>query len=265
MCFFSFSQTFQWCLPNGQQVSNFGNGTYLNIDGSGVDLTVSGMKRQWCEDRYASAGPRTYMATGINDGQSNGVSHTYQFKFSKLVNIEFRVEDVNFDTTNVFFKYYDYLHFSNSPIITSPFNNVIIDKGRVYPAANGVIKVYYQNITSFSITHGNGIKYNPGYIAISNLSVDTITPFKSFEEKLQSLPAPNVITLYPNPAEDFIFLKTNSLYPIQKIEVFSITGQIVINAVNHNNQLDVSELSPGTYFTRVYSNDEFFYIKFIKQ
>jgi len=73
------------------------------------------------------------------------------------------------------------------------------------------------------------------------------------------------IEIFPNPTESV--LNINSAIPIESIEVFSILGQklMFITSKNTKNQLDMSPLDVGTYFVKVWSNQQFNIYKVIKK
>lgn len=66
----------------------------------------------------------------------------------------------------------------------------------------------------------------------------------SVESNLEAL-----IELFPNPAQDYIELKIDDI-SIQNVDVYNLTGEIVLRAKTNgiNNRIDISKLSPGTYF-----------------
>ena len=70
------------------------------------------------------------------------------------------------------------------------------------------------------------------------------------------------LTLYPNPAQDRIKVRSTSL--INKIEVYNSLGALM-NQVHNTNEIDVSHYNSGLYFLRIYSNSKFVTKKIIKQ
>ena len=66
------------------------------------------------------------------------------------------------------------------------------------------------------------------------------------------------INLYPNPATDYIEIKTDKI--IDVIEVFYVLGRGVISLTKPQGRIDVSHLQPGVYFVRVGSEC----LKFVK-
>lgn len=79
--------------------------------------------------------------------------------------------------------------------------------------------------------------------------------------------ASDLITIFPNPASERIFLKTKNDLKIYKIDIFDIAGKLHKTAINTNVdflEMDVSSLASGIWFLRFYGQDEMFIKKFIK-
>jgi hypothetical protein len=82
---------------------------------------------------------------------------------------------------------------------------------------------------------------------------DTTTIVKQFNQ--------NNSNIYPNPTNDFLYLKNKS--DVKKIELFDISGSAIkVKEIDLNkNRIDVSNLSNGIYFVRIYRNDDEFSIE----
>lgn len=64
------------------------------------------------------------------------------------------------------------------------------------------------------------------------------------------------ISIYPNPAVDMVYLKTESLQNISKISILDTSGKLVlITNTPDNNGIDVSHLEKGIYFFEITLND----------
>ncbi len=67
----------------------------------------------------------------------------------------------------------------------------------------------------------------------------------------------SLITIYPNPANDFIMINTQSINN-NEIQIFNAYGQNVMIVESHCNvpqqRIDISQLPAGIYFIRI-SND----------
>jgi hypothetical protein len=88
------------------------------------------------------------------------------------------------------------------------------------------------------------------------LSIKDIFINKTIKKKITS------ISLYPNPAQDFLNIEAQ--YPISKLEIFSLSGQKISEFENMNN-INVLNLNKGTYLLKItlrYGDPEI--IKFIK-
>lgn len=59
--------------------------------------------------------------------------------------------------------------------------------------------------------------------------------------------------LYPNPAQNIVYYKSS--LEIKKIELYNMMGQIQSIEFNANNIMDISDLSDGIYFIKVYKSD----------
>ncbi len=73
------------------------------------------------------------------------------------------------------------------------------------------------------------------------------------------------ITLYPNPVADCFHLIVPVDYPIQRIEIYSMTG-ILVQTIEHDrhSEINVSQLSQGTYILKVYTSEGLLMRKFVK-
>ena len=73
------------------------------------------------------------------------------------------------------------------------------------------------------------------------------------------------ISLYPNPVSNYLHLIVPDNCQIQRIDVYTIMGTLVQSIEYDNNPtIDVSKLSQGTYFLRLYTSDEVLTGKFVK-
>ena len=58
-----------------------------------------------------------------------------------------------------------------------------------------------------------------------------------------------MISVYPNPAHDYIRVETRSIASLQTVDLYNISGQKVLSSTE--NEINVSDLEPGMYFIRV--------------
>ncbi len=72
------------------------------------------------------------------------------------------------------------------------------------------------------------------------------------------------LTIYPNPANQELFLETN--VNIEQIHIYSNDGKLVLNETNYNaNSLNIAHLNPGIYIIQVETADGIINKKFVKQ
>jgi hypothetical protein len=57
------------------------------------------------------------------------------------------------------------------------------------------------------------------------------------------------IVVYPNPVKHELFIKSKS--PIEKVEIYNQSGQVVLKETNFSEKIDVSRLADGIYFVRI--------------
>lgn len=73
------------------------------------------------------------------------------------------------------------------------------------------------------------------------------------------------ISIYPNPALEIVKIKgVETLYDINKIEVFSLTGEEVISLKSYNKGINVSSLETGIYILNIYHQKGKESFKFVK-
>lgn len=72
----------------------------------------------------------------------------------------------------------------------------------------------------------------------------------------------NNVSIYPNPVKNV--LNIHSKNEILKAEIYDATGRILISASVKGNAINISELSKGSYFIKVFTKDKIFTQKFIK-
>lgn len=72
----------------------------------------------------------------------------------------------------------------------------------------------------------------------------------------------NLITVYPNPVNTILHL--NGI-PNADVQIFDLSGKLIINKQNTDNQIDVSGLQSGIYSIKITSENGTVIRKFIKQ
>ena len=71
--------------------------------------------------------------------------------------------------------------------------------------------------------------------------------------------------IYPNPTKDKLYISEK--LKVVSYKVFNVMGENVIEMGVSSTplQIDVSKLTKGIYFIKIYSNDKTFNYKFVKQ
>ena len=75
-----------------------------------------------------------------------------------------------------------------------------------------------------------------------------------------------ILSIYPNPANEILFIKTNSNIESCIFEIYSISGVLVNQYTLYNSSIDISGLASGVYYLKISSNNnKTENIKFLKQ
>ena len=72
----------------------------------------------------------------------------------------------------------------------------------------------------------------------------------------------SIITLYPNPTSDYLNIKTD--HNISKVDLFDMTGKLVLSSKLQEHKVDVSTLIKGNYIIKIYTQSGVVTSKFIK-
>lgn len=71
------------------------------------------------------------------------------------------------------------------------------------------------------------------------------------------------ISVYPNPATDFIII--DSKEKIGKVQIFDIAGRLVLTTSGNANRIDIHQLKPGTYILKTQAGLEKLVHKLLKK
>lgn len=236
--FSSFAQPYSFNCGTTGYVAFSGGGTFMNVDNSGVNMVITGMYGDYCNG--------ISLITGINDGGNFGVVHTYEFVFSEPVDVSFFISNITIDPVAPCHN--DLLTFFGAPIF-SDSNNIMVAGNAIVPmiadSMPTYIKVAYENISSFSFTHGEGNgACNPGYITIGNME---FTP-KHGTTSLNELGMNDqliVNTLVQNQ-----LILNDEVKEVSELTIVDMSGRKCSVALNPGEEtpIDVTHLSNGHYF-----------------
>lgn len=74
----------------------------------------------------------------------------------------------------------------------------------------------------------------------------------------------NSVKLYPNPAQDYIFIENADGSVIRKIEILNINGQQISCLCVSDGKIDIRSINKGLYLIHIKTDKEDMFIKFIK-
>lgn len=146
-----------------------------------------------------------------------------------------------------------------------------------YNARKNGVAVYDGLDWSFYTSSNSGLPSDTVYqIAIDSSGtkwIGTANGLAAFKENgLHTSVCPdskkmNKITLFPNPAHDFVVLKMDGEIQNLEVDILNIQGQTIKTFSTGSNQcqLDVSNLYPGVYLVRIQSQQNNILKKLIKQ
>jgi uncharacterized repeat protein (TIGR01451 family) len=111
---------------------------------------------------------------------------------------------------------------------------------------------YYNDIIRYSYTDLNGCSANVSDTILLNWIC----------EGIQQITANNAITIYPNPATDQLFIKTENIQP-QTITIYDVDGRMIFTQP-FKPEIEINQLSSGVYFIEVQSNEGVARKRFVK-
>lgn len=72
------------------------------------------------------------------------------------------------------------------------------------------------------------------------------------------------LAVYPNPAKDFIYIRSSNL-KINQIYIFDLSGKLLLTTLTPTKSIQIDHLPSGVYIISIKSNDEIKSFKFIKE
>ena len=70
------------------------------------------------------------------------------------------------------------------------------------------------------------------------------------------------IHIYPNPTKDVLILSIND---VSRVEIYDLLGRIILSETYPDSEINVSLLQQGTYFVKIFTDNNCYTEKFIKQ
>ena len=96
------------------------------------------------------------------------------------------------------------------------------------------------------------------YASINGETLTFLTTYTSIDESLVKK-----FQIYPNPVKDEIFIESD--FSIEKVEIYSLAGILLISENNFNKKLSVSVLLPGVYMLKIYTDKDITTNKMVKE
>ena len=85
-----------------------------------------------------------------------------------------------------------------------------------------------------------------------------------FNLGINSPQKPSLVSIYPNPTSHYINFKTP--YQIENLSIFDVSGRLIKENYTYiNKEIDISELSTGTYLIQMKIDGKYVSKKLIKE
>lgn len=113
-----------------------------------------------------------------------------------------------------------------------------------------------------TFTNSASIYFDYNFPVVTDPATTTVAALNNQDFDFESY-----FTLYPNPAKDILNFEIKNEIGVKSVSVYNTLGQIVIAITNVDNlkNIDVSSLTAGSYFVKVYTNKGSAVSKFIKE
>lgn len=72
------------------------------------------------------------------------------------------------------------------------------------------------------------------------------------------------MTVYPNPAQNMLFIKNGTGLPIEKVEITNLMSQEILKISEFKTEIDISTLTYGVYFLNCNVGGTVYRTKFVK-
>jgi len=176
----------------------------------------------------------------------------------------YKVDSVFMDASRSGFPVSDYDFVFQSCAGTTTYNSGIATYPFDYSTENSSLYGIWIDLTAFNITSVGMVRAclptNAG-ATWNNLCLAVSPTITTNIEQTTEL---NVLTVYPNPATDYIYL--NNVKSVAKAEMLNVLGQQVKSLQIINPMIDLSDLPKGVYFLKVVEQESSArVVKFIKQ
>lgn len=100
---------------------------------------------------------------------------------------------------------------------------------------------------------------DPDFAPVFNLE------YKSDFAGVEEIEKEKELIIFPNPAQNQLNVFNADITEFNQYQIIDIKGQVVINENQFESQIDISSLTPGTYFIRLIGQNEVLVQQFIKK
>ena len=101
------------------------------------------------------------------------------------------------------------------------------------------------------------------FAGLGSMSAQVRTDDNSSENEMDNFVLNDAVTMYPNPVKNFLFIRSS--YPITRVQVFSLLGNLVKDEFGDIDRINMSSMNSGIYMIKIYSNQFFVTKKLIKK
>ena len=119
-----------------------------------------------------------------------------------------------------------------------------------WSSANATTNTYVMNGLQASTVYEIEVQADCGNGNLSDWSepIHISTAFDGIESWLQ-----NSVSLYPNPAREYVDIRVNGDVNVKNMEVYDVYGKLIntVNVIDNPTRINVSNLANGMYFVRV--------------
>lgn len=153
------------------------------------------------------------------------------------------------------------VYINKSPYVTIPFYYGM-EQITSIPANYGDVFDFECTLDAFNAEYNSYVVYGPdGSVLVDQNEIsqlpqnvyDIFVCEKEEEPEIVVNPIDSTVVLYPNPANNMLNVKTS--LNVTSIEIFNTVGPKIYETNNGIKNVDVSLLSEGTYFIKVYTDD----------
>ena len=138
-------------------------------------------------------------------------------------------------------------------VLKFSFNNIMLpDSGANEPQSHGFVAYSIHQKTNLTegtqITNKAGIYFDFNPAVMTNTTLNTIAS----PARVEKVNTSDVVSIFPNPANEFITIQVPGLSKVQDLEIRDILGNKIQNiALLSNKKLNISGLSSGVYFVNL--------------